>query len=154
MKPKPKWQLKVLFIFIEMQLSKKVIKRDNWLLLSNKTQKWYLNVLFIFREMRLSKKWLKNRLDFYCEVKAKMIFESNFHSPWIATFKEGHEIGQFDSCIYCKAKQKWRPFHFIELWLSKITTLDLESKAKITHESSLQFIGLRLNSSHNRKSTD
>ena len=43
-----------------MRLSKKVIKRDNWLLLWNKTQKWQLNVLFIFLEMRLSKKVIKS----------------------------------------------------------------------------------------------
>ena len=108
-----------------MRLSKKVVKRDNWLLLWNKAQKWKLNVLFISLEMRLSKKWLKNTLDFCCEAKVKMIVESHFHFPWIATFKKGHEIGQFDSCLYCKAKPKWRPFHFIELWQLKLSSNSL-----------------------------
>ena len=181
--PEPKWQLKVLFIFLELRLFKTVIKTDKRLLLWNQSKnnswKFFSSSLKCYFQKRLlietidfcsqiklkndswtsfwffvkgdfQKKWLKNRLNFCCEVKAKMIFESHFHSPWIATFKEGLEIGQFDSCLYCKAKQKWRPFHFIELWLSKIATLELESKAKITHESSLQFIGLRLDSSHNR----
>ena len=46
--------------------------------------------------------------------------------------------------FHCKAKPKWRHFHFIELWLSKIATLELESKTKMTDESSFHFVGLRL----------
>ena len=155
MKPKPKWQLKVLFIFIEMRLSKKVIPEP----------KWQLKVLFIFLELRLFKTviktdkrillWNQSQNDSWKFFSSSL--KCNFQKRSLKEtidFCSQIKPRQFDSCLYCKAKQKWRSFHFIELWLSKIATLELESKAKITYESSLQFIGLRLNSSHNRNSMD
>ena len=130
--PEPKWQLKVLFIFLELRLFKTVIKTDKRLLLWNQSQndswKFFSSSLkcnFQTRSLKetidfcsqiklkndswtsfsfsvkgdFQKKWLKNATVFCCEAKAKMIVESHFHFPWIASFKKGHEVGQFDSCL-------------------------------------------------------
>ena len=120
--------MKVLFIFLELGLSKKDItgKRDIQLLLWNQSQNESWKSFSFSLNWDFQKMWVKKTADFSCEFKAQMTCESHFHFCWIATFKKLHYSGQFDSCL--ETKCKWRPFPFVELWLSKnISMLNLSS---------------------------
>ena len=127
---KPKSQLKVLFIFIELRLSKKIDKRANLAWAVKTKSKLQLKVLFIFVELRLSKKmWKQSQNDSWkffsfslnCNFQKRSLKKGqsdldfkdcwkSFSFHWIATFKKDRQPG-----LGCENKVKMTvesPFHF------------------------------------------
>ena len=70
--------MKVLFIFLELRLSKKVIKRDIRLLLWNQSQNESWKSFSFLLNWDFQKRWVKKTTDFSCEFKAQMTCESHF----------------------------------------------------------------------------
>ena len=77
LKTNTSWQLKVLFILIELLLSKKFTKRSSLTFTLKVKPKRQLKVLFIFTDLWLSKKaHSKRRSDILCEKKTNESWKS------------------------------------------------------------------------------